>query len=490
MSAPVDRTIIVGGGIAGLATALYLAPAPVLLVVAGEPGQDAATALAQGGIAAAIGDDDEPRLHAADTLAAGAGLVDPLVAHRVTAAAPEGIADLVRWGVRFDLDPQGRPVLGLEAAHGRRRIVHAEGDATGRAVLAALLAAARRLPSIEIMPRTVATGLLRDAHGAVCGLRLRRGGQTGDLPGRAVVLATGGIGGLYAATTNPLAAIGSGLAMAARAGAVMRDLEFVQFHPTAMLLGPDPMPLASEAIRGEGAILIDEAGRRFMAAVPGQELAPRDVVARAIGAEIASGHGVFLDARTALGRRFASRFPAAEAACRLAGIDPATMPIPVAPAAHYHMGGIAVDAAGRSSVPGLWAVGEVAATGLHGANRLASNSLLEGLACGRWVAQDIAGRDRQVSGPVMPLDGHQHSEPAPTRAAELRRLMTRRVGVVRDEAGLAEAVHRLCESDDLSDRSAVCLMIAEAALARRVSVGSHYRRDFPEPSVVALPAAA
>ncbi|WP_035484673.1 L-aspartate oxidase [Geminicoccus roseus] len=483
-----DPVLVVGGGIAGLATALHLAPLPVLLLTAGSPGQGAATALAQGGIAAAIGADDEPRLHAADTLAAGAGLVDPLVAHRVAAAAPGAIADLVRWGVAFDQDEQGRPALGLEAAHQRRRILHAGGDATGRVVLAAMLAQASRTPSIEIRTHAQATDLLRDAHGRVCGVRVVQDGQATDLAGRAVVLATGGIGGLFATTTNPLSAIGGGLAMAARIGAVMRDLEFVQFHPTAMLLGLDPAPLASEAIRGEGAWLVDEAGRRFMADLPGAELAPRDVVARAIATEIARGHRTFLDARYALGTRFAQRFPEAAAACRRAGIDPATDPIPVMPAAHYHMGGIAVDAAGRSSVPGLWAVGEVAATGLHGANRLASNSLLEGLACGRWAARDIAGLEAVLARPEPPKDPTPLSPPSPALVAELRWLMTRQVGVVRDAAGLADAVARLGACGDRSGRALVCRMIAEAALARAQSVGSHHRQDLA--GAERLPAAA
>ena len=205
------------------------------------------------------------------------------------------------------------------------------------------------------------------------------------------MLATGGIGGLYAATTNPLGAIGSGLALAARAGAVLRDLEFVQFHPTALALGADPMPLVTEAMRGEGAILVDGRGERFMADVPGAELAPRDVVARAIWRQIAAGQRVFLDARVALGGRFARRFPTVTAICRAAGLDPARQPIPVRPAAHYHMGGVAVTASGRTTVAGLWACGEVAATGLHGANRLASNSLLEAVAFAGWVAADLKG---------------------------------------------------------------------------------------------------
>ena len=265
--------VIVGGGIAGMATALHLAPVPVTLLNAGPLLSEAATALAQGGIAAALGDDDAPALHAADTLQAGAGLVEPAVALAVAQAAGQCILDLERWGAAFDRAPDGRLALGLEAAHSRRRIVHAGGDATGRAVLTALVAAARAMPSIRIVERAPAIDLVRDEGGGVAGVLALCGAGTQLLTARAVVLATGGIGGLFAATTNPLAAVGQGLAMASSVGAKLRDLEFVQFHPTAMALGKDPLPLASEAIRGEGAILIDDRGDRLMADVPGQELA-------------------------------------------------------------------------------------------------------------------------------------------------------------------------------------------------------------------------
>ncbi|WP_159718745.1 L-aspartate oxidase [Geminicoccus flavidas] len=481
-----DRVVVVGGGIAGLATALYLAPMPVLLLTAAAAPEGTATALAKGGIAAALGADDAPNQHAADTVAAGAGLADPLVAHRVTAAAPAAIDDLIGWGVPFDRDARGRLALGLEAAHCRRRIVHAEGDGTGRVVLATLAAAAAREAAIERRAHAQVTGLLQDRHGRVCGVRV----GSEEILGRAVVLATGGVGGLFAATTNPLTATGTGLAMAARLGAVMRDLEFVQFHPTALATGPDPMPLASEAIRGEGAVLIDEHGRRFMQDVPGAELAPRDVVARAIGAEIEAGRRVFLDLRTSPGPALASRFPAAFAACREAGLDPLCQPIPVLPAAHYHMGGIAVDHCGRSSVPGLWAVGEVAASGLHGANRLASNSLLEGLVFGRWAALDITGHLERSGRPSSAPAQLPAAPPSHELVTELRRLMTAKVGVVRDETGLKDVITWLDQSGDQSDRTFVCRMITTAALGRRTSVGSHYRRDFPEPDNRLLPAAA
>lgn len=493
------RVVIVGGGIAGMATALQLAPLPVTLLNAGPLLSEAATALAQGGIAAALGDDDAPVLHAEDTLRAGAGLVEPAVALAVAEAAGQCIRDLECWGVAFDRTPAGRLALGLEAAHSRRRIVHAGGDATGRAALAALVAAARANPSIRIVESAPAIELVRDERGDVAGVVALCGGSAQLLTARAVVLATGGIGGLFAATTNPLGAAGQGLAMAASVGAKLRDLEFVQFHPTAMALGKDPLPLASEAIRGEGAILIDDRGDRLMADVPGRELAPRDVVARHVGASLLAGRKVYLDARAAIGGRFAARFPSAYTACRAAGIDPTIQPIPIRPAAHYHMGGIAVDRCGRTTVPGLWAVGEVAATGLHGANRLASNSLLEALAFARWVAADIAGQStalRQTR--PMPPEARRR-EHADTRSVgqtrALRELMARSVGVVRDADGLSGAIRTLTplvedgeQSPGLRRRALVCRLIAEAALAREESIGSHFRSDAHAPPFVHPPA--
>lgn len=494
-----DRVIVVGGGVAGLATALELAPLPVTVLVPTRAGTDAATAWAQGGIAAAIGEDDAPALHAADTLSAAAGLGDPDVARRVTDAAPAAIDRLIGWGVDFDREAGGsghpaklaRLALGLEAAHSRRRIVHARGDGTGKAVIDALVIAARRTPSIEILEDARAVELAVD-DGAVTGVHALMAGQRIFLPARGVVLATGGVGGLYERTTNPLVAVGSGLALAARAGAVLRDVEFVQFHPTAILTqsagGGASMPLATEALRGEGAFLVNGRGERFMQNVPGRELAPRDVVARAIEAQIAVGQPVFLDTREALGARIATRFPAVMALCQAGGIDPVSQPIPVRPAAHYHMGGVAVDARGRTSVEGLWACGEVSSTGLHGANRLASNSLLEALAYARWIARDLASSTVPVRAPVqVPLTASAPLHKADGAAmASLRLLMSGKVGVIRDEAGLREAIVAL-ESlaasrggSMLGDMATVGLMIATGALAREESRGAQFRSDFPQ----------
>jgi L-aspartate oxidase len=300
------------------------------------------------------------------------------------------------------------------------------------------------------------------------------------------VLATGGIGGLFRDTTNPLSCFGHGLALAACAGAELADLEFIQFHPTALDCSRRPMPLISEAVRGEGAVLVDEHGRRFLADTPGAELASRDVVARAIWNELAAGRRVFLDARRSLGRKFAKRFPTIAAACREAGVDPAVAPIPVRPAAHYHMGGIAVDAEGRSSVAGLWACGEVACTGLHGANRLASNSLAETVATAAWVADSVAGTSAGWQWPRLPAIVPPRPDPAP-----LRRLTSNALGIVRNGPRLREAVRALLKiavSDKAaSDPAMVALLIALAALRREESRGSHYRSDFTGRNAAPLP---
>ncbi|WP_237477621.1 L-aspartate oxidase [Lichenibacterium dinghuense] len=487
MSAPFDvqgRAVIVGGGLAGLTVALRLAPEPCIVLSKAPFGVEASSAWAQGGIAAAVGEGDDPEQHLADTLHAGDGLCDPAVARRILSAGPAAIDDLARLGARFDRRPDGALRLGREAAHGRHRIVHAMGDGTGREVLRAALAAARATPSVALLSGVEARRILV-ADGRVAGLVAAGPDGAMLLPTRRLVIATGGVAGLYRHGTSPLGAWGSGLALAARAGARLRDMEFVQFHPTALDCGRDPLPLVSEAVRGDGAVLVDEAGARFMAGVPGRELAPRDVVARALWRHAAAGHRVFLDARAAIGGGFAARFPSVTALCAAAGIDPAREPIPVRPAAHYGMGGIAVDAAGRSSVEGLWACGEAASTGLHGANRLASNSLLEAAVCAGWVAEDLAG---------TPAGRPLRFEPAPVPArpdpAPVRGLVSAGAGVLRDRAGLAAAVAALLPlaegAGPAADPAAVGLMIATAALERRESRGAHHRTDAPE----ADPAAA
>ena len=378
--------LVIGAGLAGLACALGSGDASVILVNDTQPADDVASAWAQGGLAAALGADDSPALHASDTLAAAGGIADAPTVLNLTADAPAAIALLERFGVPFDRREDGSLALGLEAAHSRRRIVHA-ADHTGAAVVRSLLDAVAARPSISLLTGLRSIELLAARDGRITGAAfIDRSGAVVRIDAGAVVLACGGYGGLFARTTTPPATLGAGLAMAGRAGATLADLEFVQFHPTALAAAADPLALVSEAVRGEGAVLVDDFGERFV-----DELAARDIVARAIFALEERGGRAFLDARNALGQRFAARFPTIARRCAAIGIDPAIDPIPVTPAAHYTIGGIATDANGRTDLPGLWACGEVAATGLHGANRLASNSLMEALIFGTRAARDIAG---------------------------------------------------------------------------------------------------
>ena len=471
------RPVIIGGGLAGLMTALRLAPIPVVVLSKHHLGLEASSAWAQGGIAASLGPDDDPGLHLADTLAAGDGFCDAAIASRIVHAGPAAIEALVQLGARFDQNADGALRLGQEAAHGRRRITHAAGDGTGQEVLRAVTAAVRATPSITVLEGFEARQLLVE-DGAVIGVLAVGSAKPMLLSTGRVVIASGGIGGLFLHTTNPAGCFGQGLALAARAGAALRDLEFIQFHPTALDGSSYPLRLISEAVRGEGAVLINETGQRFMADTPGAELAPRDVVARAVWRHQLDGHRVFLDAREALGSRFVQRFPGITSLLQVAGIDPATQPIPIRPAAHYHMGGIAVDAVGRSTVGGLWACGEAACTGLHGANRLASNSLLEAAVCAGWVADDIAGT------PVMRI----RRPPALTLApapdpATVRPILSYAAGVLRSGEGMAETAAALLplalSGGPAADPAAVGLMIAVAGLRRQESRGAHYRTDFP-----------
>jgi len=497
--------VIIGAGLAGLFTALRLAPLPVTVVAAAPLGEGASSAWAQGGIAAAVGEGDTPEQHAADTIAAGAGIVDPHVARVVAAEAPERIGDLLRYGVPFDRDLAGHFVLSREAAHSRKRVVRVSGDRAGAAIMQALIAAVRATPSIRVLERYEALDLILDdgsqGDARVTGVRLiacgdrERRGTFDFLPASAVVLATGGAGALYAVTTNPVYARGEAIAFAARAGAVIADAEFVQFHPTAIDANADPAPLASEALRGEGAVLVNGKGERFMLAIdPKGELAPRDIVARGVFAEIAAGRGAFLDCRAAIGASFPTAFPTVYQHCRAAGIDPVVQPIPVAPAAHYHMGGVATNLSGRTSIEGLWAVGEVASTGLHGANRLASNSLLEAVVLGARAAQDLAGLIAPSA--ARPIARTYHvaaDEPMEiVRRRELirqlRRTMSEHVGVVRDARGLETALDIVRDigadagRDGLIANMALASeIIAGSALLRRESRGAHFRSDYPEP---------
>jgi len=489
MSAEHYDAIVVGGGVAGMLTALELAPARVALVSHAALGEMTSSAWAQGGIAAAMGADDSPALHAADTVAAGAGLVTSRVATSLAADAPHAIERIVELGVHFDrAGGVGDYALGREAAHSRRRILRAGGDATGAELVRAVALAVAERPSIVVIARARALDLLYDAAARVAGVAIRRDGERAVLAAPVVVLATGGLGGLYRYTTNPAASRGSGIAIAARAGARLADLEFVQFHPTALDVPADPLPLVTEALRGEGARLFDAAGEPLRAGDPPLELAPRDVVARVVFAQRAAGRPAYLDAR-ALAGELETRFPTVFASCRAYGIDPRLDFIPIVPAAHYHMGGIAVDLHGRTSVRGLYACGEVAATGVHGANRLASNSLLESVVYPERIARDVRAHTAALPHgeplDVPRVDGSTAASPSDWLA--LRDLMYANVGVVREKAGLERAAHELAAlattpgDEEFQDAALVGSLVARAALGRHESRGGHFRSDFPEP---------
>lgn len=485
ISSLAGHPVIIGGGAAGLMTALQLAPRPVVLLSKFPLGAEASSLWAQGGLAAALGEDDDPALHLADTIAAGAGLCDETVAHRIVQAAPAAVEHLAKLGVGFDRRPDGGWRLGLEAAHSRKRIVHATGDGTGREIMRALIVAVRNCPSITLLEGFEARRLIVEDNAVKGVLAASERGPTVIATDR-VVIATGGIGGLFQDSTNPSGCFGQGLALAARAGATMCDLEFIQFHPTAFDGPSRPTPLLTEAIRGDGAILIDETGQRFMANEPGAELAPRDVVARAVWRHRAEGHQVFLDARKHPGKDFAQRYPVISAFCKMAGINPADDPIPVRPAVHYHMGGIAVDIEGRSTVDGLLACGEVSRTGLHGANRLASNSLMEAIVCARWAAESINGTS------AAPLSSQRAAAlPGASDASIVRPILSQGLGVLRDRHAIGRTAQNLFPiatgESTASDPALVGLMIAVAAYRREESRGGHYRTDFPDTLSSAVP---
>lgn len=495
--------VVVGSGVAGLTAALDAAAGGLRVVVVTKDAADAgSTRWAQGGVAVVLGDvpGDSIEAHVADTLAAGGGLCDPAAVASIIADGPGAVARLRARGARFD-GPAGRPDRTREGGHSAFRVVHAGGDATGAEIERALVstAADRRLP---LLTGHVAVDVLLSA-GAVTGLAvLDDAGRPGTLHAPAVLLASGGYGQLFSSTTNPETATGDGIALALRAGALAADLEFVQFHPTVLHTGPavGRRPLVTEAVRGEGAVLLDRAGRRFMTGVhPLADLAPRDVVAAAITRTLAATGAdcVHLDARALDG--FATRFPTVHAACRAAGIDPVREPIPVTPAAHYSCGGIVTDLDGRTAVPGLWAAGEVARTGLHGANRLASNSLLEGLVMGERAARSVLTALRE--GHLPATSSQRGGLPAPSGAglgaprpvaprAVVQRALSAAAGIGRDAAGLAAASDAVEAATGLAvpaDRAGVedaaLTLLAQAVLAaagtRTESRGCHVRTDHP-----------
>jgi L-aspartate oxidase len=479
-----DGPVILGAGLAGLSaalaakTALVLSPTPLAT--------GCSSAWAQGGLAAALAGDDTPSLHAADTIAAGAGLCDGDAVAMLTREGPAAVRALAAIGAPFDRKADGDFVLSLEAAHSKARVARVGGDGAGAAIMAAVVAAVRTTPSIKVRENARARRLLQDEAGRVVGVLAEIDGELVEVRGKAVILATGGVGGLYAVTTTPAEVRGEGLGLAALAGAEIADPEFVQFHPTAIDIGRDPAPLATEALRGEGSILRNTDGRAFMADYhPAKELAPRDVVARAIHAERTAGRGAFLDATSAVGAHFPHEFPAVFEACQSAGIDPRREMIPVVPAVHYHMGGVATDLDGRASLSGLYAAGECASTGVQGANRLASNSLLEAAVFGARAGR-AAATEGQAGGETVSL------APLPDLPGEafqaLRKAMSRDAGVIRDAEGLERLQGEIAE---LQAAHGPCpplvaaRLIVDAALARQESRGGHYRSDFLEKTVPA-----
>ena len=480
---PPGAVLVVGAGLAGLYLALKLAPRQVYVLTSRRSSVGAASAWAQGGIAAALSPEDSPESHARDTIAAGDGLVDPEIAHILATEGPARVHDLAALGVPFDRTENGELYLSLEAAHTMPRVARVKGDTAGREIINIMVERARAADHTTGLIGWRAESLLQDGNGAIAGALARNDdGALLGIEADITVMATGGIGGLFAVTTNPRTARGDALGMAAVVGAKMRDMEFVQFHPTAIDIGRDPAPLATEALRGEGAILTDIKGERFMPSYHEKgELAPRDDVARAIFAEIEAGRQPYLDCRTAIGSHFPEEFPTVFESCMQAGIDPRTHLIPVAPAVHYHMGGLATDSYGQTSLDSLLAIGECSATGVHGANRLASNSLLEAVVFGGRAAEYINGRDWENRNA-----GTIRTQPWLSMGADvsqtLRNAMTAKCGVRRNAKKLNELISLIDELIGRVGRANPLIasrIIAISALAREESRGGHFREDFP-----------
>ena len=496
--------VVLGGGIAGMRAAVELAHGGRVLVLTKDDLFESSTEYAQGGIAAALGEDDEVTLHLHDTLLAGDGLCREEAVRVLVEEGPDQIQQLLEWGTRFDRNGT-KLAFTREGAHSRSRVLHAHGDSTGSEILRALMAKARTLPSIQLQPHSFATELIVET-GRVCGVTYldAKNPIVKRTSARAVLLATGGLGHVYKETTNPAVACGDGVAMAYRAGALVSDMEFVQFHPTALYVKGAPRFLLSEALRGEGALLRNLLLERFMPRYhEAAELAPRDVVARAITLEMQKTRGefVYLDMTSLDSEHVKKRFPRIFSTCMQYNIDITADLVPIRPAAHYAMGGVATDLHGGASLPGLFAAGEVASTGVHGANRLASNSLLEGLVFGARSASAMLNNHTAAPFPSPPLNPGAERSPAPTAAAvpadltkaveEARAILWQKVAIIRNGKQLSEAVKHLSEisllstsqpsreSQEAGNILGVARLIARCALAREESLGAHYRSDFP-----------